>query len=71
MDHHVHRTRRSGPCVLISEPWHKLMSPVRLSGELCVAEHLSHYMVCLPVYADANDRELSEQDSVTSELFGK
>lgn len=47
----------------------KLMTPVCLDPELPVAEHLSEHMVCLPVYADANDEELSALSSIVPMVF--
>jgi dTDP-4-amino-4,6-dideoxygalactose transaminase len=46
-----------------------LMKPVCLDAALPVAEHLSDHMVCLPVYADVDDRELVELGSIVSKLF--
>jgi dTDP-4-amino-4,6-dideoxygalactose transaminase len=45
------------------------MMTLLCSDELPVAEHLSEHMVCLPVYADANDEELSELISIVSKVF--
>jgi dTDP-4-amino-4,6-dideoxygalactose transaminase len=45
------------------------MMTLLCSDELPVAERLSEHMVCLPVYADANDEELSVLSSIVSEVF--
>lgn len=47
-----------------------MMTPVCCDAELPVAEHLSEHMVCLPIYADASDEELSTLSSIVPMIFG-
>ncbi len=46
-----------------------LVAPIRFDPDLSIAEHLSEHMVCLPVYADADDSELAELGSIVPRLF--
>jgi dTDP-4-amino-4,6-dideoxygalactose transaminase len=48
----------------------KMITPVCSDLQLSIAEHLSEHMVCLPVYADATDEELSALISIVPMVFG-
>jgi dTDP-4-amino-4,6-dideoxygalactose transaminase len=46
-----------------------LIAQISCDPDLSIAEHLSEQMVCLPVYADADEEELAELGSIVSRLF--